>query len=102
MAAIQPLMNLQERKRALLTESELNRLVLQLEVENLKSAASENSTLSRLGGRVGWLAPALAVVGLFAGRKLGKATGRPGLFKLALTVAPFALRLLRSRKSASR
>lgn len=99
MAAIPPLMNLQERKRALLTESELNRLVLQLEVENLKDAVASGGTLSRIGSRVGWLAPVLAMAGLFAGKKLGKAKPRPGLFKLALAVAPFALRLLRPRKS---
>ena len=103
MAAIQSLMTLHERKKALLAESELNRLVLQLEVEHLKtSAASGRGLMSRFGGRATWLGPALAVAGLFAGNKLRKAAGGPGLLKMAMIAVPFALKLLRSRKAGTK
>jgi len=96
-------MNHQERKQALLAESEINRLVLQLEIENLKSAVtSGEGMISRISSRIGWLTPILAVAGIFAGNKIRKTAGGSGLLRIALIAAPLALRLLRSRKTASK
>jgi len=101
MAAIQTLMTFKERKQALLAESELNRLVLQLEVENLRGvAASGAGAISRFGNRAGWLAPVLGAAGIFAGNKLRKVAGGVNLLKIAMVAVPLGLRLLRLRKSA--
>lgn len=95
-------MNQQERKQALLAESEINRLVLKLEIENLKSAAtSGEGMISSLSSRIGWLAPILAVAGIFGEKKTRKTAGGSSFLRIALIAAPFVLRWLRSRKTAS-
>jgi hypothetical protein len=102
MAAIQPSQSLKDRKQALLLESELNRLVLQLELENLRDVAVRADTmLSRVGNYASWIMPALSVLGIFGGHKPGKPAASSSLFKLALGALPLALRFLRPKKSSN-
>ena len=101
MAAIEAPPSLKERKRALLLESELNRLVLQLELENLRSVAVRTDTmLSRVSSYASWLMPVLSVLGILGGPKPGKPAAGSNLLKLALGALPLALRFLRPKKSS--
>lgn len=101
MASIGSSQSLKERKKALLLESELNRLVLQLELENLRNAFTRTDTLlTRMGNYASWIAPALSVLGIFGGKKSGGSSTGSGLLKVALGALPVVLRFLRARKPA--
>jgi hypothetical protein len=84
---------LQTRKKALLLESDLNRLRLRADVNNLREAASFSKHLSRFGswGRV--LAPLTSVV-LALG--VGRSVFPGGLLRKALIAAPALMRLWRT------
>jgi hypothetical protein len=98
---------LQTRKKALLLESDLNRLRLRAEVNNLREATNFSKHLSRFGswGRV--LAPLTSVVlalGVgrfgFAGGLLQKALiGVPALMRLWRTVSALFAEFRESRYS---
>jgi hypothetical protein len=99
MAAIESSQSLKERKRTLLLESDLNRLVLQLEMENLRSAVTRTDTLvSRVGTYASWIMPALSVLGMFGGTKPAGSSVGSGLSKILLGALPLALRFLRPKK----
>ena len=101
MAAIESSQSLKERKRTLLLESDLNRLVLQLEMENLRSAVTRTDLLlSRVGNYASWVMPALSVLGIFGSKKSGGSSAGSSLLKVALGALPVALRFLRTKKSA--
>jgi len=100
MAAIETSRSLKERKKALLIESELNRLVMQLELENIRSATTQaEGLLSRFGNYATWAVPAVSVLGVFAGSKFRKFLPGSGLFKLAIGALPLALKFMKSRKA---
>lgn len=101
MAPIQQLGKLTQRKQALLLESDLNRLVLRLEVEQLRQTTvrldSTFSTVRRVGR---WLLPLVSAVGLFAGRRARKGTTSGGWLSLALRLLPALLQLRKSKPTA--
>jgi hypothetical protein len=99
MAAIETPQSLKERKQVLLIESDLNRLVMQLELENLRSALTRTDTLvSRVGNYASWIMPALSVLGLFGGKRSAGSSISSGLSKIVLGALPLVLRFLRPKQ----
>ena len=73
MAARQRLELLKQRKQALVAESELNRLTLRLELENIHASTRRISHVVATGFRMGpWLLPLVSLIGLIAGRAARK------------------------------
>ncbi|HEY1786974.1 MAG TPA: hypothetical protein VGJ73_02405 [Verrucomicrobiae bacterium] len=90
---------LQTRKKALLVESNLNRLRLQAEMNNLREAASFSKRfkhLGRFGEMAGMLAPLAAAVATFG---LGRASLAGGILRKTLVAAPALVRLWRTVSS---
>jgi hypothetical protein len=91
------MMALEERKKALLLESDLNRLRLLAEVNNLREAANISKYITRLSVWGTVLAPlASLIVSLGAGRL--KSAG--GLLQKAIVAAPVVIRLWRRVSTA--
>lgn len=87
---------LELRKKALLLESDLNRLRLRAEIEQLREAADLTRNLKGLGQRLGPWALALApVAGIVTALGLRRSSGGGFLWK-TLAVAPGLIRLWRS------
>jgi hypothetical protein len=94
---------LNRRKRTLLTESELNRLALRLELENLRAATAGFDGARAAAQRAGpWLVPAAAVVGLLAARFLPGRWGALGKLTSALGWLSPALALWRHWRQTAR
>lgn len=92
MAGRGSLRHLSERKRALIVESDLNRLVLRLEMENLRTASGRLDKVTATVRRVGpWLLPAVSFLGLFAGKRLCKFQKLSGLGSTMLGLIPTLL-----------
>lgn len=91
---------LKQRKETLLLESNLNRLVLQLEVENVKRATARGREIAtRVQSYGSWILPVLSGLGIIAGTKLGKKSTGPSWIKLAIGAVPLIAQLLKLRKS---
>ena len=76
MAGKQGLELLSRRKQALVAESDLNRLAVRLEFENLRTATSRFDGALAAARRFGpWLVPAASVAGLLAARFLRQRSG---------------------------
>jgi hypothetical protein len=102
MSERQGLENLSRRKQALVAESELNRLVLRVEYENLRAATADISGAVATARRFGpWLAPAALVGGLLAANFLRQRSGPLGALTTLLRWAPTALSLWRQFKGES-
>ena len=84
-----------ERKRALIVESDLNRLVLQLEVQNLRAAAERlDHAVDTVRQLSPWLLPALSLVaGIFKGRRRSQQStvNRASGFRAVLHLLPTLL-----------
>jgi len=100
MAPVEYHRNLKRRKEALLVESDLNRLVLRLELENLRNSTSRVDTTLNTARRLGpWLLPLVSVVGMLAGRRARKGASRLGWIPIAVRYIPMLLRLRKTRAS---
>lgn len=96
MAARGPFRHLSERKQALILESDLHRLVLRLEVENLQSVVTRIDQTVTTARRFGpLLLSAVSLLGgLVGGRRRGSKDGRKtGWLKTLLRVLPGLLAL---------
>jgi hypothetical protein len=101
MASIEPIGTLKQRKQALLIESDLNRLMLRLEVEQLRSSTTRLDAALDKARRVGpWLLPLFSALGIFAGRKARNATSKRSWLSRGLRLLPLLLQLRRHRDSA--
>ena len=101
MAPIEHYRNLKERKAALLVESDLNRLVLRLEMENLRLSTSRIDTTLTTARRFGpWLLPLVSALGIFTGRKARKESGGASWLKLLVRLAPALLQLRKTKSPA--
>lgn len=88
---------LEARKKALLLESELNRLRLLGEIEQLREATDLTRNLKGIGQRLGPWALALApLAGVALARGLGRFSGGGGILSKTLAVAPGLIRLWRA------
>jgi hypothetical protein len=98
MAPIQQFGKLTQRKKALLLESEMNRLVLRLELEKFRnSTARLDSTFSTVRRFGPWLLPLVSAVGLFAGRRARKGAAAGGWLSVAIRLLPAILQLRRTK-----
>ncbi len=95
---------LQLRKKALLLESDLNRLRLRADIEQLHEATSIAGNLKHLGERIGpWVKTIAPLAGLAAAFSFGKASGGGGgFFRKALVLAPPLIRLWRTFSKSSK
>lgn len=91
---------LNEQKRALVLESELNRMLLRAEAENIRKATVQFDQALKSARQVSsWIVPALSVAGLVAGRSLGgQRRGPLRLLRPVLSLATTAWMLWRRRK----
>jgi len=101
MAPIEQFRNLKQRKQALLLESELNRLVLRLEVERFRASTARIDASIAKARRLGpWMVPLISVLGFLAGRRARHGSSKSGWFKVALHYLPLLLRLGRQRTAS--
>jgi hypothetical protein len=95
---------LQLRKKALLLESDLNRLRLRADIEQLHEATDITRNLRNLGERIGpWiktLAPLAGIMAAFSLRRRSSEGG--GFFQKALALAPVLIRLWRAFSKPSK
>jgi hypothetical protein len=92
MAARQGLELLKQRKRELVAESDLNRLTLRLELENIHASTQRISRVVATGFRMGpWLLPLVSLIGLVAGRAARKRSQALISVATAARVLPRAL-----------
>jgi hypothetical protein len=101
MASIEPIQTLKQRKQALLIESDLNRLMLRIEVEHLRSSTARlDAGLAKVRHVVPWLLPFAAAVGLFTGRHARKTSSPRDWLGRALRLLPILLQIRRSAAAA--
>ena len=108
MDPIEHFKNLKEQKRALMAESDLNRILLQLEVRNLRASTARLDSTLTTARRVGpWLLPVFSAVGFFAGRRARKTrkespktSSKMDWIKLGLRFLPMILSWQRSKSQA--
>jgi hypothetical protein len=94
---------LQLRKKALLLESDLNRLRLRADIEQLHEATNIMSILKHLGERVGpWVKTIAPLAGIVAAFSLRRSSEGGGFFRKALGLAPSLIRLWRTFSKPSK
>ena len=94
--------DLQLRKTALLLESDLNRLRLRAELQQLREATDVVANLKALPRRLGPWAMAIApLAGIVAALGLRRSSPGSGLFRAALGLAPSLIRLWRAFTTSS-
>lgn len=87
---------LELRKKALLLESDLNRIKLSGEIEQLRQASDITQNLKALGQRIGpWKLALAPLAGLAVAMGLRRSSGSGFLWK-TLAVAPSLVRLWRA------
>jgi hypothetical protein len=91
---------LNEQKKALVLESELNRMLLRAEAENIRKATAQfDLALKNARQFSSWIVPALSVAGLVAGRSLGgQRRGALRLLRPVLSLATTVWMLWRRKK----
>lgn len=96
--------DLNERKQALIAESAVNRLALQLEVEHLRVAAARIDRAAEKVRRFGpWLLGLMSVGGLLVGRRVRVRPPRRGRLQIAISLLRWLSPLLALwRRSATR
>jgi len=101
MDAIERFGNLKQRKEALVMQSDLNRLMLRLEVENLRSAATRfDESISKARRLAAWLLPAISVLGVITGRRSHKTGSSPTTWiKRIVQYLPALMELWRRKQS---
>lgn len=100
MAPIEYYRNLKQQKKALLVESDLNRLVLRLELEKIRSTASRVDSTLTAARKVGpWLLPLVSAVGFFAGRRARKVSASFSWIKMAIQYLPILLQFAGIKKA---
>jgi hypothetical protein len=87
---------LQTRKQALLLESDLNRLRLNAEMNNLREITNFSKRLGPLGRLGGWGWILAAVAGVATTFGLGRTVLGGAVLRKALTAAPALIRLWRT------
>jgi hypothetical protein len=86
---------LQTRRKALLLESDLNRLRLRAELNHLREMTSFAKSLGHLGRFGGWARGLGPVAGVLVALAVGRASLAGGLVRKALATAPALIRLWR-------
>ncbi|HEV2318567.1 MAG TPA: hypothetical protein VGV18_02375 [Verrucomicrobiae bacterium] len=89
------MMALQARKKALLLESDLNRLRLRAELNHLREMTSIANPRAHLGRFGGWASTLGPVVGTILALAVGRTALAGGLVRKALAAAPALIRLWR-------
>lgn len=91
---------LNEQKKVLVLESELNRMLLRAEAENIRKATAQfDETLKSARQFSSWIVPVLSVAGLVAGRPPGgQRRGVLRLLRPVLSLATTAWVLWRRKK----
>ncbi len=85
---------LNQRKQALIVESNLNRIALQMECENLRAATRPLHQVAAVAGRMGpWLLPLAPLAGFLAAGFLRKRSGFLGTAASLLRSLPPVLAL---------
>jgi len=98
MAPIEHYRNLKQQKQALLVESQLNRTLLMLEVENLRSSTARLDSTLTTARRIGpWMLPLVSTMGFFAARRARNKPTRLGWFGLILRYLPILFQLGKSK-----
>ncbi len=93
---------LEARKKALLLESELNRLRLLGEMEQLREATDLTRNLKSLGQRLGpWALLLAPLAGVALARGLRRPSGGGGFLWRTLAIAPGLIRLWRAFSTPS-
>jgi hypothetical protein len=93
---------LSQRKQALIIESNLNRIALQIECENLRTATRPLHEIGSAAHRMGpWLLPLAPLAGLLAAGFLRKRSGLLGTLASLLRSVPPVLALWQQFRRAT-